>query len=329
MSLDWLNRTSEKLREASILYAFDRNGFAAHQKKFHDEDLSHDLHGRVCVVTGTPRGIAKEVALQLARRGAEIWLFTRRLERGVEARDSLIAESGNNNVHLELVDMASLADVSRVAATFQRPAIDVLIHHSTVLAHYRRTTSEGHELNWGTHVLVPHLLTELFRERLIAAEQGRVIYVTSPAMYTSRLQTQDVQWNGRIYDGFRAFAETKRAGTVLTRLWADTFAETKVTINAMHPGWTDTVAMREALPQFYKRLRHRLRTAEEGADTLLWLAVCPSVAQQSGHLWFDREIRREYFFPWTRESEPDRQTLWQLCQEQTSPWRDRPPRLVH
>lgn len=42
---------------------------------------------------------------------------------------------------------------------------------------------------------------------------------------------------------------------------------------AMHPGWTDTEGLQKSLPEFYSRMKSRLRTPEQGADTALWLAV--------------------------------------------------------
>ena len=38
-------------------------------------------------------------------------------------------------------------------------------------------------------------------------------------------------------------------------------------------GWADTPAVRSSMPDFYNKMKDKLRTVEQGADTLVWLAV--------------------------------------------------------
>ena len=46
-----------------------------------------------------------------------------------------------------------------------------------------------------------------------------------------------------------------------------------VLMHAMHPGWVDTPGVESGLPLFGKITGPILRTPEEGADTLVWLAA--------------------------------------------------------
>ena len=43
----------------------------------------------------------------------------------------------------------------------------------------------------------------------------------------------------------------------------------------MHPGWVDTPALREAMPDFYKKMKDDLKDAPEGADTINYLSIAP------------------------------------------------------
>jgi dehydrogenase/reductase SDR family protein 12 len=56
----------------------------------------------------------------------------------------------------------------------------------------------------------------------------------------------------------------------------------------MHPGWADTPSVREAMPEFYEKMKDKLKTAEEGADTILYLSMAPLPSLQSGGFYFDR-----------------------------------------
>lgn len=53
-----------------------------------------------------------------------------------------------------------------------------------------------------------------------------------------------------------------------------------------HPGWADTPSVRSALPDFYKRMEGRLRSTEEGADTITWLAISPSALTHENGSFF-------------------------------------------
>lgn len=50
-------------------------------------------------------------------------------------------------------------------------------------------------------------------------------------------------------------------------------AGTGVAFHAMHPGWADTPGLAAALPRFRRVMRPLLRTPEQGADTITWLAT--------------------------------------------------------
>jgi hypothetical protein len=77
----------------------------------------------------------------------------------------------------------------------------------------------------------------------------------------------------------------------------------------MHPGWADTPAVRTSLPRFRAATKGILRTPEEGADTVIWLAAAPSLAGRNGFFWFDREPVSTHYLPWTKETPEERVAL--------------------
>ena len=50
-------------------------------------------------------------------------------------------------------------------------------------------------------------------------------------------------------------------------------SSTMIKYHVMHPGWADTAAVRSSMPEFYEKMKDRLRTVEQGADTIVWLAL--------------------------------------------------------
>jgi dehydrogenase/reductase SDR family protein 12 len=241
-------------------------------------------------------------------------LLCRSKERGGEAADRIRQQTGNAGVSLEVVDMSDLTSVRAAAVRLAVSPVDVLVHNAGVLPDQRVETGDGLELTFATHVVGPHLLTSLLRGSLEKSNEGRVIWVSSGGMYTRRLNTEDPNWTERGYDGVNAYAESKRAQVVLSELWAEELRGSPVTVNAMHPGWADTAAVKKSLPRFHRVTRNILRTPSEGADTVVWLAACPEVRDRTGCFFFDRRERRTHFLPLTRESEENRIELWSLCQ---------------
>jgi hypothetical protein len=56
------------------------------------------------------------------------------------------------------------------------------------------------------------------------------------------------------------------------------------------------------------------RQPAEGADTVVWPAVCPGARASGGRFFFDREPRRTHLLSVTRKSRSDRRALWELCE---------------
>ena len=88
-----------------------------------------------------------------------------------------------------------------------------------------------------------------------------------------------------------------------------------IVVNAMHPGWADTPGVETALPAFYRVTRKFLRTPEEGADTMVWLAASTEAGKVSGKLWLDREQHPSHISRRTRETAAEREELLQILEE--------------
>lgn len=302
--------------DASIFFSFDRSGFERHARRFDPADLDVDLAGRRVLVTGANSGLGEAAVRALAELGAEVWLLCRSEERGRRAREAVRRTTGNDAARLKLVDLASLASIRAFADRLGQRPVHALVHNAGVLPEEREMSGDGLELTWAVHVVGPHLLTALLLPNLRAAAGARVVFVTSGGMYTRRLNLSDVGWRQRDYDGVVAYAESKRAQVVLTRLWAERLPDQGIDVNAMHPGWADTPGVRRSLPRFWRLTRHRLRTPAQGADTIVWLVAAERPAGTTGALVFDRRQVPERLLPWTRESAEERRELWEMCQRQ-------------
>ncbi|CAF4413738.1 unnamed protein product [Rotaria sp. Silwood2] len=94
---------------------------------------SHDrMDGKTVVITGSNTGIGKYTAIELAKRGAHVILACRDRKRAEKALKDICRLSGNNNVEIEILDLASLKSVRECAKRLRRrlSKLDVLINNA-------------------------------------------------------------------------------------------------------------------------------------------------------------------------------------------------------
>jgi dehydrogenase/reductase SDR family member 12 len=272
------------------------------------------MDGKVVLITGASSGIGQAAAGGFAGLGASVWLAVRNRARGERARAKILEHRGAS-VHVELCDLSRLGSVHEFAERFaaQAPRLDVLVSNAGVLTQGRELSADGIELTLATNVIGPFLLTQLLMPELERSSPSRIVNVSSGGMYTQKLSADDLQSERGEFDGPTVYARTKRAEVVLTEMWAQRLAGTGVTVHAMHPGWADTAGVQSSLPRFHRVTRPLLRSADEGADTIVWLGAAAEPADSSGGFWHDRRRRPTHLLPGTRETEAERRRLWDEC----------------
>jgi dehydrogenase/reductase SDR family protein 12 len=155
----------------------------------------------------------------------------------------------------------------------------------------------------------PFRLTSLLRPLLAAGDYPRIITMASGGLYGQGISMSDLQTT-KDYTGTRAYARAKRAQLLLNGLWATELSGDNISVYTMHPGWADTPGVADALPGFGKLLGPLLRSAEEGADTLAWLATEPTSELGNGGFWLDRRRRPEHRLPTTKSADQKADALW-------------------
>jgi NAD(P)-dependent dehydrogenase (short-subunit alcohol dehydrogenase family) len=218
-----------------------------------------------------------------------------------------------------LADLSSLDSVRRLASELLagEDRIDVLVNNASVLAGERTRTQDGFELTLATNLLAPFLLTNLLIPRMVLSAPARIITVSSGGMYTEALDVPGLEMDAGDYRGAAAYARTKRAQVVLTELWAERLDGTRVVAHSMHPGWVNTPGVASSLPTFYRVAGPLLRNADQGADTIVWLAAATGPLDSSGRFWLDRRPRATHRLKRTAAGDAQRDRLWDYLGEAT------------
>ncbi len=311
----------DTLLDASVIGGFSRIGLAVRSRLLPEftRDDRPAFAGRVAIVTGATSGIGRAAAIELARLGGTVHFLARDPSRADKAQRQISAAANSDKVTYGLGDLDDLDSVRTFAHKFldTHDRLDVLINNAGAIHRDYRTNNAGIELTVAGQVIAPFLLTHLMLPPLLAAAPSRVITVSSGGMYTQRLDPATLEMPASGYNGVTAYARAKRAQVALSREWARRLARKGIAFNAMHPGWAVTPGIVNALPGFYRVARPILRSPQQGADTIVWLATADPKRLGTGRFWQDRRPRSEYRFPWTRETDPAIvKQLWERITQQ-------------
>jgi NAD(P)-dependent dehydrogenase (short-subunit alcohol dehydrogenase family) len=308
----------DRALEFPIAPSFTRLGYKLRSSLLDWTDLDDlDGAGKTVVLTGATSGLGLAAAHRLAAAGATLVIIGRDPEKTERVRSELARDGAD--VSSVVADMAERDQVRRACDKIldAHPRIDVLIHNAGALTAERHDNSEGVETTVASQVVGPFLMTHLLIDAL-GAGSGRVITMSSGGMYSSALRVDGLQMTAEEYRGSEQYARAKRAQVTLNEMWSQASPHPDVRFDSLHPGWADTPGVEAALPTFRRIVGPALRTPDEGADTMVWLALAdePDDAP-NGSFWLDRAPRAIHRLPRTRRSDtPERRgELWALVSE--------------
>jgi NAD(P)-dependent dehydrogenase (short-subunit alcohol dehydrogenase family) len=209
---------------------------------------------KAAFVTGANKGIGREVAQQLARKGFHVFVGARNRAAGREATDE-IAKQGVKATFIEL-DVADNASVKAAVRAFSKitDRLDVLVNNAGIVVDGDDAILEISDdilrKTIETNALGALRVTRAFAPLLRKSKAPRVINVSSSSG----------QLTGGADGWAPAYSISKTALNGVTAQLAA--ALSKFAVNSVCPGWVRTdMGGRSAT-----------RSVEEGADTIVWLA---------------------------------------------------------
>jgi NAD(P)-dependent dehydrogenase (short-subunit alcohol dehydrogenase family) len=254
------------------------------------------MQGKTVVITGATSGIGEVAALELAGKGARIVFVARDRNRGEATLAKLDAKAPGLSHKVHYADLSLVAEMKRVAAEIaaSEPRIDVLVNNAGAAFAQRQVTAEGFELTFALNHLSYFVVTAGLRERLLGSTPARIVSTSSTAHMGMKIDLDDLQTkNG--YSSLKSYGRSKLENILFTRELARRLRGTGLTANCLHPGVVATRFGHESggvLQPFLKALQIFAISPEKGAQTIVYLASSPDVANVTGEYFAKNKIAK-------------------------------------
>lgn len=215
---------------------------------------------KTIVVTGSSKGIGRELALQAAEKGHLVFALSRNVT-------SLQATSGVIPLQVDLSDTKAVQQaVNEIRATTD--TIDVLINNAGILLHkpFLETTSKDFHQVFETNVF-----------GLVSITQALLPFMKVNSHVVNISSMGGIGGSSK-FAGLSAYSSSKGAVSILTELLAEEFKATGPKFNALALGAVQTEMLTQAFPEFKAPVQ-----ANEMADYILQFAL-------EGHRYFNGKV---------------------------------------
>lgn len=199
------------------------------------------LTQKIALVTGASRGLGRNIALALAKNGADVILTYRQGRSDAEAAVAEIHGLGRKAAFLQ-IDVADCAQFPQfsaalrdtLTATWQRETFDFLINNAGIdsAAPFAETTEENFDALFNVHFKGVYFLTQ---KLLPLLADGGAIVNTSTGLARFAVP------------GYSAYASMKGAIEVFTRYLAKELGARRIRANTIAPGAIETDFTKHAL----------------------------------------------------------------------------------
>ncbi|BDA77640.1 short-chain dehydrogenase [Leptospira kobayashii] len=212
---------------------------------------------KIALVTGSNRGIGKQVALDLAAQGIFVIVTSRNKTEGKLTQQEIISSGGKADFFpLDVSNEKSVLSLfDYIKKTYAR--LDILINNAGVyLDHdgFSGTTREETAKTLETNLVGPLRLCQLFLPMMRENEYGRIVNVSSGMGQMSDMGA-----------GYPAYRISKSAINALTIIVSKETIGRNIKVNSVCPGWVRTDMGGPSAE----------RTIEHGAETIVWAALLP------------------------------------------------------
>ena len=275
--------------------------------------MSFEIKNKNVLITGATSGIGEATAIDLAKKGANIFFIARNNLKAQNLSDKIEFISGKRPKFF-IADLASLKNIKESALEFISLDIPlhVLLNNAGLINNNRKETVDGFEEVFSINHLAYFYLTHLLLDKLKEGTPSRIINVSSGAhAFVKGFNFDDVN-SLKEYKPFKVYGYSKLANILFTKKLSQVLENENIIVNCLHPGVVGT-GFGQNNGIFSKILfnlsKPFMRSSEKGAETSIYLCSSPDVSDVSGQYFYNCKIAKTT--SWANNQE-DADRLWDL-----------------
>ncbi|PLW31320.1 hypothetical protein PCASD_13656 [Puccinia coronata f. sp. avenae] len=275
------------------------------RRRFSVQEIPN-LLGRVAIVTGGETGIGHATCLELARRGAKVYLACRSGSRAEPAIQKIKQLVPNAQLDFITFDLTILSTAKTAAEEFasRESRLDILINNAGVMGTPYQLSPDGIEVQacnaTGHFALTSHLLPILKRTASSVPDSHvRIVNVASMAhLFVSEPKLSSLEGINRQGDWpMSRYSYSKLNNILFTNELQKRLSNTNIYCLSVHPGFVATEMSKGVISHdstikniLLKVLAHIIASPYKGALTQLYAATSPEVET--------KRLRAAYLVPY-------------------------------
>ena len=251
-----------------------------------------DLTGKTAIVTGGYSGLGKETVRVLRKAGATVIVPTRNIGSATENLQDI------DGVEIEYIDLLNPISIDAFAEKFlaTNRSLHLLINSAGIMANPFTKDARGYESQFATNHLGHFQLTAKLWSALQNANGARIVSVSSWGHHFSPVVFDDIMFNHRDYERFKAYGQSKTANILFAVELDKRGKDKNIRAFSVHPGGIvgtgldkhisrDDLKKAGVLSEDGKPVIDpslNLKTVEQGASTIVWCAVSAQLKNIGG-----------------------------------------------
>ncbi len=230
---------------------------------------SNILRGKNAVITGTARGIGREIMETFARNGANIWACARKKTDEFEKETLNISEKYNVEIIPVYFDLAESEQIKEGLKQILKTdkSIDILVNNAAMVSQnalFQMTTIETMKRVFEVNFFSQMLITQYILKKMIKQKKGSIVNIASVAGIDGK-------------PGQLEYSASKAAIIGATKTLANELAASNIRVNAVAPGITETNMISTMKEELVENLMHKIVMKRKGepseiADVVAFLA---------------------------------------------------------
>lgn len=280
------------------------------------------MEKKLAVITGADGGMGTEITRAVARAGYRVIMACYDSAKAEAKRRMLAENTGNTDIEVRGIDLASLASVAAFADRLLQEGtpLALLMNNAGTMETGRHITEDGLDRTVSVNYVGPYLLTRKLLP--LMGEGSRVVNMVSCTYAIGRLDFPDFFLQGKKGAFWRIpiYSNTKLALTLFTIELARRVKEQGIVVNAADPGIVSTNIITMHMwfdPLTDILFRPFIRTPRQGAATAVSLLLDKEAGRRTGTLnvsCHPKQLSDKYL----HHKQADE--LWRLTEERVKQW---------